>query len=75
MGLANNIRVIILKYKKNPYSTHCGNREWVTLTECCSLTGQYLGSWTIFKEKVVAVTALLGMPAKHQRGPERTRRF
>ena len=27
IGMANNIRVIISKYEKNPYSTHSGNRE------------------------------------------------
>lgn len=52
IGMGNKIRVILSKYKKNPYSTHSGNREWVTSTECCSLAGRKLGSWTIFKGKV-----------------------
>jgi hypothetical protein len=52
MGMANKLKVIISKYK-NPYLTHSGNREWATSTECCSLTGRRLGSWTIFKGKVV----------------------
>ena len=51
MGIAGKVRVILSKYEKNPYSTHPGNREWVTSTECCSLTGRKLGSWTIFKGK------------------------
>jgi hypothetical protein len=50
-GVAGKVRVILSKYEKNPYSTHPGNREWVTSTECCSLTGRKLGSWTIFKAK------------------------
>jgi DDE superfamily endonuclease/Tc5 transposase DNA-binding domain/helix-turn-helix, Psq domain len=51
VGVAGKVRVILSKYEKNPYSTHPGNREWVTSTECCSLTGRKLGSWTIFKAK------------------------
>jgi hypothetical protein len=51
MGIAGKVRVILSKYEKNPYSTHPGNREWVTSTECCSLSGRRLGSWTIFKGK------------------------
>ena len=51
MGIAGKVRVILSKYEKNPYSTHPGNREWVTSTECCSLTGRKLRPWTIFKGK------------------------
>ena len=51
MGVAGKVRVILSKYEKNPYTTHPGNREWVTFTECCSLTGRKLGSWTMFKGK------------------------
>ena len=51
MGVAGKVRVVLSKYEKNPYSTHPGNREWVTSTECCSLIGRKLGSWIIFKGK------------------------
>jgi hypothetical protein len=53
IGMANKLKCIISKYD-NPYSTYSGNREWVTSTECVSLSGRCLGSWTIFKGKVVA---------------------
>jgi hypothetical protein len=53
IGIANKLKVIISKYEKNLYLTHSGNREWAILTECCSLIGRRLGSWTIFKGKVV----------------------
>ena len=29
--------------------TQCGNREWVSLLECISMTGKVLRSWVIFK--------------------------
>ena len=29
--------------------TQCGNREWVSLQECISMTGNSLKSWVIFK--------------------------
>jgi hypothetical protein len=48
-GIARKSRVIIPKYKKNPHTTQSGNREWVTSTECISLLGRKLASWTIFK--------------------------
>ena len=48
-------RVIISKHEKNPHTTQSGNREWVTSTECVSLLGRKLGSWTIFKGKVSQV--------------------
>jgi len=47
LGVAGKARVIISKYEKNPHTTQSGNREWVTSTECVSLLGRKLGSWTI----------------------------
>jgi DDE superfamily endonuclease len=51
MGVSGKTRVIIPKSSKNPHTTHPGNREWVTSTECISMAGKKLGSWTIFKGK------------------------
>jgi len=55
LGVTGKARVIISKHDKNPHTTHSGNREWVTSTECVSLLGRKLGSWTIFKGKVSQV--------------------
>jgi hypothetical protein len=49
LGIAGKTRVIVPKYDKNAHTTHAGNREWVTSTECISMTGEKLPSWTIFK--------------------------
>ena len=53
LGVAGKVAVIIPKTEKNPHtSTGSGNRDWATSTECCSLTGCLLPSWTIFKGKL-----------------------
>jgi len=52
MGISGKLNIIIPKTAKNPnHSGGSGNREWVTSTECVSLTGRKLPSWTIFKGK------------------------
>ena len=45
---------MISKYqlkKKKAEMTQPGNREWVSLLECVSMTGQVLRPWIIFKGK------------------------
>jgi hypothetical protein len=50
LGVAGKQRVIIPKTEKNPHTSGgSGSREWATATETCSLTGNLLPSWTIFK--------------------------
>ncbi len=48
-GVAGKERVSVSKYEPNPHTTHSGNSEWVTSTECISMLGRKLASWTIFK--------------------------
>ena len=52
IGVTGKVRILVDKTEKNPYTTQAGNREWVTSTECCSLTGRKLTSQTIFKGKI-----------------------
>jgi hypothetical protein len=55
LAVSGKARVIVSKYGKNPHITHSVNREWVTSTECVSMLGRKLASWTIFKGKVSQV--------------------
>jgi hypothetical protein len=53
LGVAGKVAVIIPKTEKNPHTSNgSGNRDWATSTECISLTGRLLPSWTIFKGKL-----------------------
>jgi len=53
LGVAGKVAVIIPKTEKNPHTSNgSGNRDWTTSTECISLTGRLLPSWTIFKGKL-----------------------
>ena len=50
LGVSGKQHVIIPKTDKNPCtSAGSGSREWATSSECCSLTGRMLPTWTIFK--------------------------
>ena len=51
MGVIAKLRVMISKHEKKAYMTQPGNREWVSLLECVSLTGKSLPLWMIFKGK------------------------
>src|SRR5688500_2400842 len=49
IGISGKEKVIVSKYEINPHTVHSGNREWVTSTECVSITSKKLASFTIFK--------------------------
>ena len=51
MGVIAKLRVMISKHEKKAYMTQSGNREWVSLIECVSMTGKLLPLWIIFKGK------------------------
>ncbi len=42
MGVIAKLRVMISKHEKKTYMTQPGNREWVSLLECVSLTDKSL---------------------------------
>ena len=50
-GMIGKVKVMISKYEKKGYMTQPGNREWITLIECISLTRVKLNPFVIFKAK------------------------
>lgn len=50
-GVIAKTRVMISKHEKKAHMTQCGNREWVSLIECVSMSGRLLKPWVIFKAK------------------------
>jgi hypothetical protein len=52
LGVIGKLRVIVSRAERKPYMTQCGNREWVSLIECVSVSGRVLSPWVIFKGKV-----------------------
>ena len=50
-GHIGKMRVLLSKYEANKHLTHCGNREWTTLIETISLTGETLRPFIVFKGK------------------------
>jgi hypothetical protein len=52
MGVIGQQRCIVSKSEKRPKYAQDGNREWVTLVECVSISGAVLSPWIIFKGKV-----------------------
>ena len=51
LGVLKKVKCVISKYAIQPYITHCGNREWVSLLELISLDGRLSRPWIIFKGK------------------------
>ena len=43
------LKVMISRHEKHQHMTQCGNREWVSLLECISMSGRALRSWITFK--------------------------
>lgn len=48
-GVMAKFRVMVSADERKKHMTQCGNREWVSLLECISMTGNVLRSWVIFK--------------------------
>jgi hypothetical protein len=51
MGVIAKCRAIVSRSNRAAYMTQCGNREWVSLLECISLSNRYTSPWIIFKAK------------------------
>ena|SRR5450432_2549436 len=51
VGMLQRTKVIISKYEMSKYMVEPGNKEWVSLIECVSMTGELLPLWVIFKAK------------------------
>lgn len=56
LGVCNNSQVIALSHKKKAYKKTPENREWVSIVECVSATGQRLCPAIIFKGKHLQTT-------------------
>lgn len=50
-GVTGKVKVMISKYEKKEHTSQPGSREWVTLIECISQSGQALPPYMIFKAK------------------------
>ena len=48
-GVIAKLKVMVSAKERNKHMTQDGNREWVSLLECISMTGRSLRSWVIFK--------------------------
>ena len=51
IGVAGSAKVIISKHEKQAFSTHSGNREWVSLIESVGAVRDSLPVFIIFKGK------------------------
>jgi hypothetical protein len=56
LGVCNNSQVIASSHKKKAYKKTPENREWVSIVECVSATGQRLRPAIIFKGKHLQTT-------------------
>lgn len=51
-GISTSSKVIVRSKKTSRFVTQAGNREWITVVECCNPTGKALNPMIIFKGKV-----------------------
>lgn len=65
MGILAKVRVICSRKTKKPKITQQGSREWVSLIECISSSGQVLSPFVIFKAKVLYKDWVKALPNGH----------